>query len=298
MEATKKIAVSASSFASESDSAVRLLAEHGFEVIKNPFGRKLTTGETIEHLQGAAGLLAGLETLGEEVFSACPDLKAIARIGIGTENVDFDAAKRHGIKVSNTPEGPTYAVAEMTLAALLTIARRIVPANNDLHNKAWKKQMGFSLRGSTLLLVGYGRIARQFAEMLKPFGITLLISDPNVPENNGPLAGLLPETDIISLHASGKETILNTAMFSYIKKGAVLLNSARGALVDENALVQALQTGGVSWYWGDVFSAEPYAGALCEIPNALLTPHISTYTGLCREQMEMQAVRNLLGDLA
>lgn len=294
-----KIAVGASSFGQPE--ALSLL--EGCELVLNPFGRKLTEAETIEHLQGASGLLAGLEPLGENVFKACPELKAIARIGIGMDNVDIEAAKRRGIKVSNTPDGPTYAVAEMTLAALLGIARQIVPANADIHANTWKKRMGFSLKGSTILLVGYGRIAREFERLLEPFGMTICKYDPLLPgfppqlTTSEPLAELIKTADIISLHASGKEQIIGRNEIGLMKDGAVLLNSARGGLVDETAVSDALKSGKLSWYWADVFSEEPYSGELAKIDSALLTPHISTYTTLCRREMEVQAARNLLEDL-
>ena len=292
----KKVAVGASSFAVESSTALTLLEEHGFEVVLNPFGRKLSVQETIVHLAGTVGLLAGLEELNEKVFAASPELKAIARIGIGMDNVDLEAAERFGIKVSNTPDGPTYAVAEMTLAALLCIARRIVPTNSELHDKVWKKRMGFSLRGKNILLIGYGRIAKEFERLLEPFGANVLINDPLYDESC-PLDELLPIADVISLHASCRTKIFGEEQFAAVKQGAVLLNSARGMLLDEKALVEALKSGALSWYWGDVFSEEPYDGELCALENAILTPHVSTYTGLCREQMEKQAAQNLLSDL-
>ncbi|GHU50113.1 3-phosphoglycerate dehydrogenase [Clostridia bacterium] len=292
-----KIAVGASSFGVSNEDAVKLLEEHGHTVVKNPYGRKLTVQETIEHLEGAVGLLAGLEQLDGEVFRNAPELKAVARIGIGTDNVNFEDAKKYNIRVSNTPEAPTYAVAEMTLAALLSVARRVIPANENTHARMWKKQLGFSIRGSVILLIGYGRIARTFAELLKPFGAEILVHDNAVFENNGTLEELLPKAGVISLHASGKDAILSQNEFSYIKKGAVLLNSARGTLVDETALISALKDGTLSFYWGDVFSSEPYDGELCDLKNAVLTPHISTYTKSCREDMELQAARNLLKDL-
>lgn len=268
----------------------------GFEVIRNPYGRKLTENETIRHLQGAVGLLAGLEPLNERVFAACPELKAAARIGIGVENVDFDAAKKYGIKISNTPNAPTYAVAEMTLAALLAIARQIPFASADIHSGVWKKRMGFSLRGSKILLVGYGRIAKEFERLLAPFNAEVLKFDPFLSACK-PLNELLAIADVVSLHASGKEKIIRATELSQMKDGSVLLNTARGGLVDEYAVFDALKSGKLSYYYADTFSQEPYAGKLTGLDNAILTPHISTYTGLCRREMEAQAVKNLLRDL-
>lgn len=292
-----KVAVGASSFAAENTAAMELLLAEGIEVQKNPYGRKMTEQEIIAHLQGADGLLAGLEPLNENVFSRAPDLKAVARIGIGMENVDLQAAQKRGIKVSNTPEGPTNAVAEMTLAALLAIGRQILPCNRDLHQGIWKKRIGFSLSGLRILLIGYGRIGKRVGELLQNLDMNLLIYDPARPEISVDLWEGIRMADVVSLHASGNREILSPETFSAMKKGVVILNCARGGLINEEALYAGLRSGEVAWYWGDVFPDEPYSGKLIQCENAVLTPHISTYSKQCRESMETQAVRNLLRDL-
>jgi D-3-phosphoglycerate dehydrogenase len=262
----------------------------------NPVSRKLTREETVDFLQGAVGLLAGLEQLDETVFSKTPELRAIARIGVGMDTVDVGAASQYNIKVSNTPEAPTHAVAEMTLAALLSCIRRLIPANQALHEGRWEKEIGFSLYGSTVLLVGYGRIARCFEKLLLPFGTHILIFDP-LYSGGTQLEDLLPKADVISLHASGNSQILGDKELALVKPGAILLNSARGGLIKEEAVCQALREDRLSWYWADSFETEPYEGSLTALPNAVLTPHISTYTSLCRKEMELQAAQNLLRDL-
>lgn len=294
----KRVVVGASTFAVADDAALRFLEEKNIEVAKNPFERRLTKEETIRHLEGADGILAGLEILDEEVFQAAPQLKAIARIGIGMDNVDQEAAKRHGIKVSNTPDAPTASVAEMALAALLSMIHEIIPANADLHQKVWKKRLGLSVQGLQVLLIGYGRIGRLFGEHLKALGADLLIYDPLLPELSEPdLLTALSKADVVSLHASGKEEILTEESFSSMKEGAVLLNCARGALLDENALIKNLKNGHVRYYWGDVFPEEPYTGLLTELDNAILTPHLSSNTAQCRKAMEMEAAQNIVRDL-
>lgn len=293
-----KIVVGASSFAENTSKAMDLLLSKGIEVEKNPYGRKMTAEEIIEHLQGADGLLAGLEPLNDEVFAKAPELKAIARIGIGMDNVDQEAARRYGIRVSNTPDAPTDAVAEMALAALLSIAHEIMPANRDMHNGIWKKRTGFSLIGLNVLFVGYGRIGRKFAGHLQSLGSNIIIFDPlfpNISEEN--LLSALQKADVITLHASGKDEILTPEVFPHIKKGTVILNCARGALINEQALYDGLVSERISYYWGDVFWKEPYNGILTKCENAILTPHISTYNRLCRERMETEAVNNILEDL-
>ena len=293
-----KVVVGASSFAEGNNDIDILLANNGIEVVKNPFGRRLTKKEIINHLQGADGLLAGLEPLDEEVFSQCPDLKAIARIGIGMDNVDQAAANSHGIRVSNTPDGPTDAVAEMTLAALLSICHNIIPSNIDVHNGVWKKRLGRSISEITVLIIGYGRIGKKTAELLESMGAEILVYDKyNESASNISLEEGVKLADAISIHASGNDEIINREIIKQMKEGVVILNSARGGLINEQALFEALNNGKVSAFWGDALWEEPYYGIIKNCSNAILTPHICTYTEKCRRSMEKQAVKNLLKDL-
>jgi D-3-phosphoglycerate dehydrogenase len=283
-----------------------MLEEAGILVKPNPHGRRLNEAEIIEHLRGVEGLIAGLEPLNRKVLaSAAPQLRAVARVGIGVANVDFEAAREFGVKVSNTPEGPVQAVAEMTLTALLALGRGLVPMNEALHRGEWKKQIGFGLTGATVLLIGFGRIGRRVAELLHAFGATVLAHDPYLKKSAWPvyvrlierLEDGLAQADAVSLHASGESCILDAAAFSRMKDGVVVLNSARGGLIDENALAAALDSGKVGGVWLDAFWEEPYHGRLTQYQQALLTPHTGTYTRQCRLDMETAAVRNLLRDL-
>jgi D-3-phosphoglycerate dehydrogenase / 2-oxoglutarate reductase len=299
-----RIAIGPSSFAAEDDTPLRMLQDAGMEVVPNPFGRRLTEEEIIAHLEGIDGLIAGLEPLNRTVLESAPGLKAIARVGIGMTNVDAKAAAERGVRVSNTPDGPVRAVAELTLAALLALCRRLVPTNEALHRGEWKKSIGMGLTGAKVLLVGYGRIGRRVGELLRAFGAEVLVCDPVL--DPGTLAGGerlvsleegLPQADAVSLHASGTECILGTAELAFMKPGAFLLNSARGELVDETALVAALDAGIIGGAWFDAFWLEPYTGPLARFPQVLMTPHTGTYTAQCRLDMETAAVRNLLRDL-
>jgi D-3-phosphoglycerate dehydrogenase / 2-oxoglutarate reductase len=299
------IAIGPSSFAQEDQTPLRMLEDAGFDVRDNPFRRRLTEAEIITHLEGADGLIAGLEPLNRKVIaSAAPRLKAIARVGIGVANVDFDAAEEFGVQVSSTPEGPIRSVSEMTIAALLCLCRGLIPANAALHAGEWKKAIGLGLNGTKVLFIGYGRIGRHTAALLRPFGAEILVRDPYCdPETltDGERAVTLEEglgmADVITLHASGEDCLLGPDAFARMKEGVILLNSARGALVDEAALIQALDTGRVAGVWFDAFWQEPYTGPLTACPQALLTPHIATYSRQCRLEMESQAVTNILHDL-
>lgn len=297
-----KVAISTSSFGGSSPEALKLLTSKGIEVKNNPYNRRMTESEIIEHLQDVDGLLAGLEPLNENVMSHSKQLKAIARVGTGVANVDFNAAAQHRIKVSNTPDGPTFAVAEMTMAALLSILRDLPNTNAKMHAGGWPKQINKSLHGRTLLIIGFGRIGQKLAELAAIFQAKILVYDAKdieVPANYEKvnLNKGLRTADIISLHASGETEIIGNKELGLMKDGVVLLNSARGNLVNEAALVSNLKTGKVQSAWIDSFWEEPYKGDLLQFSNVLMTPHTSTYTEECRASMEMDAVKNLLFDL-
>ncbi len=293
-----KVVVGASSFADGNIEIDNLFKKKNIELVKNPYGRRLTKEEIIEHLKEADGLLAGLEPLDEEVFAKSQSLKAVARIGIGMDNVDKEAAQRHGIKVSNTPEGPTDAVAEMTISVLLAICHNLIASNEDVHNGIWKKRLGKSISEMKVLIIGYGHIGRKTATMLQSLGAEILIYDKyNVEASNCTLDDGLKEAEAISVHASGKDEIISSEMIKSMKDGVIILNSARGGLINEKGLYDALKSGKVSYFWGDALWTEPYDGIIKECENAILTPHICTYTTKCRRSMEMQAVENLFRDL-
>lgn len=293
-----KIAISTSTFGQKDKTARELLINAGAEIIENPYGRKLTESEIIRHLDSVDGLIAGLEPLNQKVISSTNQLKAIARVGIGMDNVDVEFAKNNGIIVSNTPEEPSFAVAELTLTAALCIKRNIIPFNNELHNGIWTKQVSGSLKKSNILIIGYGRIGQKVAEFYRTLEADINIYDPYIElENSIDLCEGIKNADIISLHASGKDEILSESEFKMMKKGVVILNAARAQLINENSLTNHLENGKVGGVWLDVFWDEPYSGELTRFSNVLLTPHISTYTFQCRKSMETQAVMNIIRDL-
>lgn len=299
-----RVGITTSSFADSDPAPREMMKNAGVEVVENPYGRRLTEEEAIEYLADKDGLIAGLEPLNRKVLDAAPNLKAIARVGIGIANVDLKAAEEKGIKISNTPDGPTLAVAELTVTAALALNRGLVATNVKLHAGEWAKSIGQGLTGQSVLFVGYGRIGRKAAELFRAFGPKILVADPFLKQEDltagETLVSLeegLAAADIITLHAAGEEEILGADEFAKMKKGVILLNSARGGLVDEQAFIAALDNGTVGSAWFDAFWKEPYEGPLRGYENVLMTPHVGTYTAQCRGSMEMAAVQNLLRDL-
>jgi len=174
--------------------------------------------------------------------------------------------------------------------------------DRDLHEGRWVKQIGFQLEGKTVAIVGFGRIGRRVASLLAPFKVDILAVDPFVRGSIGnealvPLEEALTKADIITVHASGEGCIIGRRELKLLKTGAILLNAARGGLVDESALVEALDEHRVAGAWIDTFVEEPYIGPLNRYPQVILTPHIGSYTAECRSQMENEAVDNLIAAL-
>ncbi|NQV51502.1 MAG: hydroxyacid dehydrogenase [Candidatus Marinimicrobia bacterium] len=297
-----KVAISTSSFGIASQDALKLLRDKGIEIKENPYGRRLTEEEIILHLQDVDGLLAGLEPLNKNVLSQAPQLKALARVGVGTANVDFTAAKEYGIKVSNTPNGPTFAVAEMTVTAILALLRNLPEINTRMHQGEWPKMVHQSLSGKQVFIVGFGRIGAKVAELLSVFETSIYVYDPvdmPLPDYCRKIsfeAGLRL-ADIISFHAAGEAEIVGESEFEQMKTGVYILNSARGSLLNEQSLIKNLDNDKLAGVWLDSFWQEPYTGDLMNYDRVLMTPHTSTYTAVCRASMELDAAKNMIRDL-
>lgn len=300
---SSKILIGPSSFAETDKTPLNRLRAAGYEVIDNPYKRKLTKKELLDLFDDdTVGLIAGLETLNREILEKFR-IQAISRVGAGLSNVDLEAARDLGIQVFNTPDAPTNAVAELTIGAMLCLLRMISRMDQALHEGKWQKKIGIQLQGKTVAIIGFGRIGRRVAEMLSPFDVRILVVDPLVDESacaayrKANLQAALPEADIVTIHSSGQDCIIGEKEFPLLKKGAYLLNVARGGVISEEALEKALEDGTVAGAWLDTFEEEPYKGPLSNYPNVILTPHVGSYTAECRLQMENEAVDNLLNYL-
>lgn len=303
-----KILASPSSIGQISLKPFELLEANGYEVVKNPFGRKLTEDETITLGKDCVGIVAGVETLDSIVIDSLPNLKCISRVGVGMDSVDISYAENKGIKVLNTPNGPTRAVAELTLGLTLSLLRKIPNAHYDLKNRIWKKQTGNLLFEKKVGVLGLGRIGRMVAEMFRSLGNPVvgydLYPDMDWAEKNNveilSLEQLLNQCDIITIHIPGNSdgsTVLNQEELSYLKDGAFLVNVSRGGVINEDALYKMLTNGKLSAAALDVFSNEPYSGKFCDLDNVILTPHIGSYAKEGKLKMEVDAVMNLINAL-
>jgi len=301
-EQPQKILLSPSSFGELDQTPLELLKQNGIECIQNPFCRKLTKEEVMELLASdISGLIAGLEPLDREVLGHS-SLKVISRCGSGMSNVDQTAAKELGIKVFSTPFGPTNAVAELTISCILSLLRHVPQMDRDLHDGKWTKIIGGEVRGKNVAIIGYGRIGQRVGSLLTAFGAKIIPVDPWYNKDTAvprclKMNEALIHADIITLHCSGEEQILGPEQFANMKNGVIIVNAARGGIVKEDALLEALKDGKVGGAWLDTFAEEPYIGPLCHYPQVILTPHIGSYSLDCRRSMELEAAENLIKGL-
>ncbi len=285
---------------------IQQLEEAGCIVIPNGVGRAYRADELMDSLQNADAIITGTDELTADVIAAASKLKTIAKHGIGLETIDLDAARERGISVSATPMAVTDAVADLALALMLAAARKIVPAHISVCNGDWMNYTGMQLRGKTLGIVGLGRIGQQVWLRAKGFGMKAVAYDPYpneefAAENDvsfAPLDELLRIADVVTLHAPADSVVcplLGADEISSMKQGALVINTARGVLIDEDALADALHSGHLGGAGLDAFVEEPLVDSpLTELENVVLTSHIggSTFDG--RRLMGEAVVENIL----
>lgn len=294
-----KIAITTTSFGKYESKLLAQLEYKGFNVVLNHHGRKLKKEEIIELCQNAIGIIAGTEIYDGETLERLAGLEVISRCGTGMDNVDIDACKRLGIKVFNTPDAPTLAVAELTVGLMLNLLRKVSQMDIAIRNNKWEKVMGNLLSGKTVGIIGFGKIGKKVAELLMLFGCEIRYYDIRTDDRGlrakkVSLNELLKISDIISIHVSSKEQVIGENEIKQMKEGAWLVNVSRGGVVEEKTLCMALKEGHLSGAALDVFEQEPYTGPLRELDNVILTPHIGSYAKEARIKMEMEAVENLL----
>ena len=270
------------------------IAEQGIEILKNAgFEVVQKTGLSPEELAKVIpdfdGIIIRSATkVTKEVIDAANNLKVIGRAGIGLDNVDRDAAKERGVKVVNTPTATSISVAELALGMMFSAARRIPQASVSTKSSKWEKKKfkGFELYGKKLGIIGIGRIGSEMAKRAKALGMEVIAYDPYVKTsdyaNIVDLDTLLKESDYISLHipkTSETEHILDKKAFDKMKEGVVIINCARGGVVDENALYDAINDGKVRIACIDVFESEPAKdNKLFDLEQVIVTPHIGAQT--------------------
>jgi glyoxylate reductase len=257
--------------------------------------------DLVERAAPADALLSQLtDPVDADLLAAAPNLKAIANYAVGYDNIDVAAATERGIPVGNTPDVLTETTAELAFGLMLAVARRIVEADSYVREGRWGPWrpdllLGHDLHGSTLGIVGFGRIGRAVGRRAEGFGMTVV--------HGIPLEELLERSDFVSLHAPltpQTRGLIGAAELERMKPTAILVNTARGPMVDTDALATALRNGTIAGAGLDVTDPEPLPAdhPLLEAPNLVIAPHIGSATHRTREAMADMAVDNLLAALA
>lgn len=301
----RKVFISTAPFGTVSDEPLRLLKEAGLEVRLNPYGRKMTEEEMIKEIADIDYLIAGTEQITPAILDAAKKLKLISRVGVGVDNIPFAKIAQRGIKAAYTPDAPTQAVAELVVQTMIMLLRNVHTVHNQLREGVWNKFMGNLLKGKTIGIIGAGRIGSTIVKLLQPFGVRILANDPVVSDELIKKYGVIFTTkeevfgasDVVSLnlfYSPEVHHLINKKTLSLMKPGAFLINTARGMLVDEEDLFQALKGGVIKGAALDVFEQEPYKGTLRSLDNVILTPHIGAATQESRFEMEKGAATEVV----
>ncbi|HPQ68345.1 MAG TPA: phosphoglycerate dehydrogenase [bacterium] len=273
------------------------------------FDRALTGEELAERLPGFDAVIVGMDQVTDEALAAADRLRIVSMNGVGLDRIDVAAATRRGIAVTNTPGANAASVADHTLALMLAQARAIALHDRRVRNGSWSRATGHELTGRVLGLVGLGAIGREVARRAQAFGMRVQVFDPFVDQAACREAGidavdlptLLATSDIVSLHCpvtAQTENMIDTDSLAAMKQGAVLINTARGELVDEAALAEALTGGKLAGAALDVFANEPPTGSpLLELTNVILTPHLGGNTHEAVLRTALQSAKNVVAVL-
>jgi glyoxylate reductase len=275
-------------------------------------------GALLEKVRGVDGLLSLLtDRVDDELLDAAgPQLRVVSNFAVGYDNIDVPACTRRGVAVGNTPGVLTETTADLAFALLMAVARRLPEARDYVRDDRWRTWgpmllLGKDLHGATLGLVGFGRIGREMARRATGFGMRTLYysrsrAEPDVQRqlqaSHVPLDTLLAESDFVSLHTVlSPETrhLIDAAALARMKPGAILINTSRGPVVDQDALAEALRSGHLFGAGLDVTDPEPLRAdhELVRLPNCLVVPHIASASERTRDRMAQKAARNLVAGI-
>jgi len=255
--------------------------------------------------ENVIGMIAGTEPLTESVLRKATSLKFIVRCGIGIDNIDLIVAKSLGIKILNTPDAPTRSVAELTIAHILSLLRRVSESDRMIRGGEWKALMGSLLYKQTVGVIGYGRIGKMVSKLLLAFGAKVLVYDIFTHDNSDDVKfvskkELLMHSDIITLHipyTKYNHHFIDEEAFALIKTNAMILNVSRGGLIDDNALYKAITEKKIAGAALDCFEQEPYNGQMITCECVQFTAHMGSYAKQSRIQQEVDSCNILFCEL-
>jgi D-3-phosphoglycerate dehydrogenase len=294
-----EIAITPRSFRKAPGAHHDLLTTSDVEVRFPDNERPMNATEMASFVEGCAGLIVGTDEVTDAVLGAGP-LRAVVKFGSGLDNIDLAAAREREVAVDSTPGANARSVAELTIALMLALARHVVLHDRGVRAGEWSRRTGIELEGKTLGLVGCGAIGNEVLRMARGLGMDVLVHDPyaEVKAPNVPLDNLLSMCDVVSLHLSlTDETrgVLDADRLRTMKKGALLINTARGGLVDEGALAETLREGRLGGAAFDSFASEPPTGSpLLGLDSFIASPHAGASTLEAAERAGVRAVSRLL----
>jgi len=296
-----KVLITTIPFADKNRLPLDLLEQNNIEYLINPFNKKLTEDELVEMVSDFDVIIAGTEPITKKVMNAATNLKMISRVGIGLDSVNLLEAEKHGIVVSYTPDAPAPAVAELTIGLMLTLLRSVQLSNMEMHIGKWHRFFGRRLSKVVIGIIGIGRIGTGVLQHLQGFGsLKILVNDINSDSNLNKKFNIewvdketiYKQSDIITIHtpltAQTKNMIRKDQLLS-MKNDAIIINTARGGIINEQDLYEVMQAGHLSGAAIDVFDFEPYDGKLREIQRCILTAHMGSMSVDCRTRMEIEA---------
>ena len=306
-----KILVTATSFKPDSDSlAMKNLRSFADCLVFNPGGKPLSEDELIPLLDGCEGCVAGLDNYTARVIESTKSLKVISRYGVGVDRVDLAAAKAKNVVVCNTPGANAQAVADLTVALFLCVARKIPILDKKTREGQWPRSNGVELYGKTIGILGLGAVGRAVARRASGFSMRILAYDPFINREYAESNGIVPvdfdtvcrEADFLCLHlplTDETRHIISADVMKAMKKGVVIVNTARGGLIDEVSAYELLVSGHLGGMGLDVYEEEPpQKSPLFNLENVVLTPHTAAHTAEATEAMADMSVQNLIDVLS
>ncbi|MCW7493146.1 phosphoglycerate dehydrogenase [Leptospira sp. 2 VSF19] len=322
-----KVFVSTFPFCRTSKIAFDVLQSNGHEVVINPLGRKMKPSEVLDHARDFDALIAGTEDLTDLVTNS-KSLKLISRVGVGLDSVPLELCREKEVAVAYTPDAVSPAVSELALSLIVDAMRKVTYADREIRKGEWTRPYGERIGGATIGILGFGRIGKRVAshllgylpkeilvcDLLDQKDSILLLNElaSNLSQVNRGLGknwgtttikqvsleSLLKKSDAITIHVpltAETKNLINYKNMALMKPNAVLINTARGGIVNENDLFNILKENLISAAAMDVFEEEPYKGPLCELENVILTQHMGSCSNDCREDMEREAAENVVG---
>lgn len=306
----KKIFISTYPFCRLDETPMRLLREQGYEIILNPYSRKLKSSEVAELAKDCDAIVAGTEDL-LPLVEQSKHLKLISRVGIGLDSVPLELCKQKGVCVAYTPDAVTPAVAELTVGLILDVFRQVTFADRELRRYGWSRPYGRRIATSTIGIIGFGRIGSMVGRLLTSFqpkeilvndikdvsAAIQIIKDKSISIKQTTKEEVYKNSDLITLHVPKEDSTLNLLSkkeFEQMKKSAYIINTSRGGIVNESDLENALKNNQIAGAALDVFEQEPYTGPLLNLESVVFTQHMGSCSDDCRADMEREAVEEVV----